>query len=142
MPHALRELLHELGRLGWMWGIAISLIAAVGSVLLAGVVVVSWPPDQFKRDVPPRFMDGHAAPLRLAAIAGKNLVGVILILVGFVMALPGVPGQGILTMLIGLTLVDFPGKRRLEQRLVRRARIRRAIDRVRARFGHPPLELD
>jgi hypothetical protein len=61
---------------------------------------------------------------------------------GFVMALPGVPGQGILTMLIGLTLVDFPGKRSLEQRLVRRPSVRRALDKVRARFGHPPLELD
>ena len=139
--HALRELLHDVGRLGWAWGVAISLIAAVGSLLLAGVVVVGWPSDQFKHDVPPRFMDGRPAPLRYAAMLGKNLVGVVLIVVGFVMALPGVPGQGVLTMLIGLTLVDFPGKRRLEQRLVRRPSVRRAIDRVRARFGHPPLEL-
>ena len=142
MPHALRELLHDLGRLGLAWGIAISLLAAVGSLLIAGVVVVNWRADQFKHDTPPPFMEGRLHLLRFAAIAGKNVVGLVLILVGFVMALPGVPGQGILTMLIGLTLVDFPGKRRLEQRLVRRPAIRRVIDRVRARFGRPPLELD
>ena len=108
---------------------------------MAGVVVVSWPSDQFKHEIPPRFMDGRPPPLRYAAIMAKNLVGLVLIVIGFVMALPGVPGQGVLTMLIGLTLVDFPGKRRLEQRLVRRPSVRRAIDRVRARFGHPPMEL-
>lgn len=142
MPHVLRELLHDLGRLGWAWGIAISLIAGLGSLLLAGVVVVNWPSDQFKRDTPPPFLDGRHPVLRVLAMAGKNVAGVVLLLLGFVMALPGVPGQGILTMLIGLTLVDFPGKRRLEQRLVRRASIRRTVDRVRARFGQPALELD
>lgn len=142
MPPALRELLHHLGRLGWAWGIAISVAGAVGSVLLAGVVVVHWPSDQFKRDTPPPFMVGRHPVLRLVAIAAKNLIGVVLILVGMVMSLPGVPGQGFLTMLIGLTLVDFPGKRRLEQRLVRRPSIRRVVDRVRARFGRPAMELD
>jgi hypothetical protein len=39
---------------------------------------------------------------------------------GIILALPGVPGQGILTVLIGVMLLEFPGKRRLERAIVGR----------------------
>ena len=59
------------------------------------------------------------------------------------MALPGVPGQGLLTMLIGLTLLSFPGKRRLERRFVRMPGDAAAPSTACApRFARPPLELD
>ena len=65
-----------------------------------------------------------------------------LVLLGLIMALPGVPGQGLLTALIGLTLLSFPGKRKLERRFVKIPALLRAINRLRARFARPPLELD
>ena len=46
-----------------------------------------------------------------------------------------------LTLLIGLTLLDFPGKRKLELWLVRRPSIRSAIDWIRTRAGREPLIL-
>jgi hypothetical protein len=58
------------------------------------------------------------------------------------LSLPGVPGQGILTILIGVMLLDFPGKRRLERWLVRRPAVFKGINRIRARFDKPPLVLD
>jgi hypothetical protein len=61
--------------------------------------------------------------------------------VGSILALPGVPGQGMLTVLIGFVLIDLPGKRRLERKLVGRPRILRAINRLRKRFGSPRLVL-
>jgi UPF0716 family protein affecting phage T7 exclusion len=85
-------------------------------------------------------VDRHAA-LRLTARVGKNVLGVILVVVGIVLVLPGVPGQGMLTILIGLMLLDVPGKRRLERRIVGRRRILKAINRLRKRFGGPPLVL-
>jgi hypothetical protein len=66
---------------------------------------------------------------------------VVLILLGLVMALPGIPGQGFLTMIVGLTMLDFPGKRGLERRLIARPRILRTINRLRARFNRAPLEM-
>jgi hypothetical protein len=51
------------------------------------------------------------------------------------------PGQGILTILIGISLLEFPGKRRLELAIVKRSSIRRAIDRIRQRSGTEPLNL-
>jgi UPF0716 family protein affecting phage T7 exclusion len=75
-------------------------------------------------------VDRHAA-LRLTARVGKNVLGVLLDVVGIVLVLPGVPGQGMLTILIGLMLLDVPGKRRLERRIVGRRRILKAINRLR-----------
>jgi hypothetical protein len=51
------------------------------------------------------------------------------------------PGQGVLTILAGITLLNYPGKRRLELWLVRRPAIHRAIDWIRRRAGRAPLEL-
>jgi hypothetical protein len=38
--------------------------------------------------------------------------------------------------------LNFPGKRRLERRLIRRPAISRGINRLRTHFHRPPLELD
>ena len=51
------------------------------------------------------------------------------------------PGQGILTILIGLSLVEFPGKRRLEAKLVGQATVLSTINKMRAKFNKPPLIL-
>jgi hypothetical protein len=80
--------------------------------------------------------------LRLLARVGKNLAGLVLVLLGAVMALPGVPGQGFLTMIIGLTLLDFPGKLALERRLVSRPFVLRQLNALRRRFRRAPLALD
>lgn len=71
---------------------------------------------------------------------GRNMLGLALIALGIVLSLPLVPGQGVLTILIGVLLVDVPGRRRVELRLVRLSGVLAALNRVRARFGRPPLE--
>ncbi len=68
-------------------------------------------------------------------------MGLVLVALGVLLSVPGVPGQGLLTILIGFILLDFPGKRALERRLVTRPAVIGAIDRLRARFGRPPMKL-
>ena len=63
----------------------------------------------------------------------------LMVLVGVAMLL--LPGQGILTILIGLMLLDFPGKRGLERRLVQQPAVWRAINWMRAKAHQPALEL-
>jgi hypothetical protein len=72
----------------------------------------------------------------------KNLLGIFLILIGIVLSLPGVPGQGLLTILLGLIMLDIPGKRPIEARIISRPTIQNAINKIRARFNKPPLVLD
>jgi hypothetical protein len=131
-----------LKRGGLWWGVGISVGLAVLSLGLAVAVVVAWPPDRFLGEGPTEVGRDQHPVIRALAFAGRNLAGGVLVLVGLVLALPGVPGQGLLTMLIGLSLLSFPGKRRLERRLVRVPALLRAINRLRARFARQPLELD
>jgi hypothetical protein len=51
------------------------------------------------------------------------------------------PGQGLLTLLMGFLLVDFPGKYRLERWLFARPIVRRPINWLRHRAGRVPLQL-
>src|SRR5690242_9548464 len=100
---------------GGLWvGVGISVVLAIGSIALVAFVVVHWAPDHFKAHAP----GVPAEPPHPVARVAKNVGGALLILLGLVMALPGIPGQGILTMIVGLTMVDFPGKRGLERRLI------------------------
>ena len=68
----------------------------------------------------------------------KNLVGAIFIIAGIIMLF--LPGQGILTIVLGLALINFPGKRRVILRLFGHPRIFNAINRLRAKAGKAPLE--
>jgi hypothetical protein len=139
VAHWARGLLGGIG----LWGlVALSLGLAVGSLAIGTVIVVRWPADQFQGEHPPPFLPGHPPWLRALAHFGKNVGGALLVLAGLIMSLPGVPGQGLLVILIGVSLLDVPGKRRLERRLVARPLIRRSLDRLRLRFGRPPLDLD
>jgi len=51
------------------------------------------------------------------------------------------PGQGLLSILIGVTLLNFPGKYALERRIVGRPAVSRTLNRIRARARRPPLEI-
>ena len=91
--------------------------------------------------------DGQPPPRQRGRIAGvigrvlRNVLGLVLIILGLLLSLPAVPGQGVLTVLIGLMLMDFPGKRRLERKLVARPGVLEAMNRVRAWLRRPPLVL-
>jgi hypothetical protein len=150
MPSAsTSEVVHRVA--GWIiddltWGgvalgIFLILLTGVASLLAVSLLLVKLPAtylqDYHSRDV---WSDRHPA-LRLTARTGKNLLGALLIALGALLSLPGVPGPGVLTIVVGLVLLDLPGKRRLERRLVGRPRILRAINRLRKRFGSPPLVL-
>jgi hypothetical protein len=75
--------------------------------------------------------------VRCALLMGKNLLGYLLIAAGIAMLV--LPGQGVLTILLGFILVDLPGKYRFERWLVTRPLVLRSINRLRRRAGRDPL---
>jgi hypothetical protein len=83
-----------------------------------------------------RLRSLHPA-LYLSILVVKNLLGWILLLAGLAMLV--LPGQGLLTMLMGLVLCDFPGKFALERRLACRPSILGAINWLRRKAGHGPM---
>jgi hypothetical protein len=142
MIDGLQKLARTLTGGHWWWGLVVSAVLFAGSMVLVTVIVIGWPVDHFRRAGRRAFWAHRHPVVRIAGLILKNLAGIILFALGVVMALPGVPGQGLLTALIGLTLVNFPGKARIERRLIARPTVFRTVNRLRARFHHPPLELD
>src|SRR5450432_136968 len=84
-----------LQRGGIGWGIAISLAAAALSFVAAVAIVVGWAPDRFKRAGPAQVGRRRSVPVRVLGLVAKNLGGLVLVLLGLIMAIPGVPGQGL-----------------------------------------------
>ncbi len=107
-------------------------LLTAGSLAVVLRVVLALPADYFTAEPPAR------AAWTLGRV-GRNVAGLGLILVGVVLSIPGVPGQGVLTILAGVFLVDFPRRQRLERALAQRPGVLLALNRLRARFGRPPL---
>ncbi len=128
---------HEVA-LGWL-SVA-SVLMFVGSLLTVPWLVIRIPSDYFLRQR--HYVDGWlpAHPSRrIVVLALKNACGVVFVLAGIAMLV--LPGQGVLTILIGLMCLDFPGKFALERRFVRLRPVVGAIDWMRTKAGRPKLEL-
>lgn len=127
---------------GLLWGFLIFLVTFALSLGITVIIVIKLPATYFKASHGREFWVDRHPVLRWSGLIGKNVLGALIVLLGIVMSLPGVPGQGVLTILLGVMLLDFPGKRQLELRLVSRPQVLRAINRIRQRFDRPPLLLD
>ncbi|HZG51273.1 MAG TPA: hypothetical protein VEZ40_03975 [Pyrinomonadaceae bacterium] len=140
----IKELTNSLGLSGRgvIWIVLFSVVTFLVSIAATIVVLVKLPDTYFKAEHGREFWVERHPALRWGGLVLKNLLGAFLVLFGVVMSLPGVPGQGVLTILMGVMLLDFPGKRRLELKLVSRPKVLRAINRIRGRFNRPPLVLD
>ena len=112
------------------------------NLAIVSVILVKLPKDHFSKRRKTKFWSGPHPALHAAKVIGKNIAGVLLVALGVVLSLPGVPGQGLLTILLGVMLLDFPGRHRLEQKLLSKPSIVNSINRLRERFDKPPLELN
>ena len=133
------------GNITWrsaLIGALIFLATFVVNLAIVTVILVKLPTDYFKKNRKTKFWSGPQPAVHAAKVIGKNLLGVLLVALGVVLSIPGVPGQGLLTILLGVMLVDFPGKRTVEQKLLKRPSITNAITHLRKKFDKPPLELD
>ena len=122
-------------------GVLVVVVTFVVATGIVSFVVVKLPATYFHPDHDREVLKDKHPVIRWAGIIGKNLAGVILIVLGVVMSLPGIPGPGLVTILFGVMLVDFPGRRRLEHKLVSLPRVHQAINNLRKRFGRKPIEL-
>ena len=124
-------------------GLTIALAVAWVVVLIVSAWAVRWflisiPSDYFtKPHVRFELWKNLHPVLRWTVLLLKNLVGLALALAGIVMLFT--PGQGILSVLLGLSLLDIPGKRAVERKIVQRPAILHFINAMRAHAGKDPL---
>jgi len=132
---------------GHRWVVWVVAAGSLGSLVVSGVlatlILVQLPPDHYSR--------GRIAPLAAAANGGfvsilasgavlviRNLLGWVFVAAGIAMLV--LPGQGLLSIIAGLVLIDFPGKRRIEYRLLASRGVRDAMNWLRRRAGKPPFD--
>ncbi len=121
-----------------LWASLASLAGLIGAVLVLPWIVGRLPSDYFTN--PCRRSWRETTPhlgLNIVLLVMKNCLGLVLILLGIIMLFT--PGQGLLSLLAGLALTNFPGKYRLEQRLVSSPGALRAINWMRRRRGQAPM---
>ena len=126
------------GLSGVVWGGVLALATFVGSIVAVTFLIVQLPANYLSR-TPGGWGDRHPI-FRWSLLILKNLLGGVLVALGVLMLV--LPGQGVLTIVIGILLLDFPGKRGLVRKLISRPGVLGAINRLRARFGKPPLVLE
>jgi hypothetical protein len=120
------------------WLAVISAVTLAASALLIPWLVAKLPADYFARDKHPAAWANAHPLLRILLLAGKNLLGLVLILLGTLMLV--LPGQGVLTIVAGIALVDFPGRHRLVQWIVARDPVMNALNWVRRRTKQPEFQ--
>jgi hypothetical protein len=123
-------------------GVGLFFLSLAFSFLAIGIVIVKIPENYFSTHYQQDFLPNSSWLVRWGAVVLKNILGVILVIVGIILSLPGVPGQGFLTILIGLIMIDIPGKRPIEARIIKRPTILAAVNDLRARYKKPPLVMD
>jgi len=122
--------------LAWLTGAGVVLFVA--SIIVVPILILRIPHDYFAHEKRPASPWSHCnRALRLTLVVVKNVAGYLFFVAGLAMLV--LPGQGLLTLLIGFLMVDFPGKYGLEKWVLRRPRILNTINWFRTRRARPPL---
>ena len=123
-----------------IWYLAVfSIVSFVGTLVLVPVLIIKIPEDYFAEKKRHRWEPwAHEHPvIRWSLLIAKNALGYIFIILGIAMLM--LPGQGILTIMIGIMFINFPGKYRLERRVVMQGPVLNTINMLRHRAGRAPL---
>jgi hypothetical protein len=112
--------------------VEVGFVVASVAMFVATIVAV---PVYFARISEDHFVrhEDHGLAKKIA----RNAVGALLVLLGIAMLV--LPGQGLLTVIVGLTLLDLPWKKKLLRKLLTNAKVKHAIDAMRSRAGRGPL---
>lgn len=120
--------------LGW-----VSIGGLIVGVFLSPWLVSKLPVDYFRSaelgdedEKPDRSLRG----LLLAIV--RNVLGCVFVLAGIAMVV--LPGPGLATILLGVLLMDFPGKSKLVRYIASRPGVIDGLNWMRKKAGAPPLD--
>ena len=135
--------------LGWLqthhelmsWSVVISLSTFLVTLFAVPMLVIHIPEKYFlhhKRITlnNPKGVIGFRLVYRVL----KNILGVFFVLIGLIMLF--LPGQGLLSILIGVMLTNFPGKFKVERAIIRQKKVLSSINWLRAKAHRPPLQVE
>ena len=117
---------------GWIFFGSIGLVIIYAGILIIAVIRMS--PDYFSASTPApgTFRQRHPV-IRLVVRTFKTILGLGLLAAGIAMLV--LPGQGLMTIAVAISFLEFPGKRGLLEAIVSRGGIMRVLNKIRRRAG-------
>ena len=119
------------------WAVLLSLLMMAATLFAVPLIIVRLPSGYLNEE------DNQLSEIqpiwRRPYLIFKNIIGATLVLAGLAMLI--LPGQGLLTLIVGLGLMNFPGKRRLIRRIILQRRVLQTINRLRAGANKEPLAM-
>ena len=117
----------------------ISLAMLLVSIILVPFFIQNLPADYFKK----RKIRSKPAwvpfPLHILYLVVKNIIGIVLIIMGLAMIV--LPGQGLITLIIGIILTDIPGERKAFLFVLRKTPVLKGMNWLRKKKNIPLFEL-
>jgi len=123
------------------WALPIAIASGalfVLTLLLTPYMVARIPVDYFAHPKRQRLQASLYHPaVDFVLVSGKNILGAVLLMLGIIMLFG--PGPGIATLLFSLSIMNFPGKYRIERWIITRPMVLQSINALRKRHGQAPL---
>jgi len=108
------------------------------SLILLPFIIIHMPENYFVDEDHSLCPWKHNHPmLCIFYVSIKNLLGAVFLVLGLIMLVT--PGQGLLLIMMGLLLMNYPGKSKAERWLVSRKGVKNTLNRIRNKAGKPSL---
>lgn len=121
-------------------GVILIIVSAAASYVAIVLAMIKMPANYFSAEYSSVFLGGQPFWVRWSAKIVKNIIGALLVVAGIIMIFG--PGPGLLTILLGIVMLDIPGKRPLEASIIKRPAVLTAVNNLRSRYKKPPLVID
>jgi hypothetical protein len=120
------------------WCAIVSVITFVGSLIIIPWIIIRLPSDFFiTRKTIWNGAKRHHPALFIALLIIKNCIGILLLATGTIMLV--MPGQGLLTIAIGIGMINFPRKHIFLSRIVQYPSVLKTLNWIRKKSHHPPF---
>lgn len=115
---------------------ALSLLTFLISLVCIPVLIAMLPRDYFHPARPPWSLFSSPAA-QLIVLCLRNVIGFLLFCAGVAMLF--LPGQGIITIIIGIAVMRFPYKRAILLKATRSQSVRKSLDWIRRKMKKEPF---
>src|SRR5262249_18395567 len=120
----------------------VSTFSGVGLLVMAIItpwLIVRMPEDYFSHPQRYNWLRRKPASVRIPLRILKNLLAIVLVIVGVVMFLT--PASGLFPILLGVVLADVPGKLKLQRWILCRKTIRKSMNWLRRKYHRKPVQV-
>ena len=121
-----------------LWGSLGSFALLIVGLVIAPLAVARLPVDYFQHPRSPPVPLSQQPGAAVLKTGLRNIAASVVIVAGIAMLV--LPGQGLLTIVVGVLVSDFRWKRTLLDRLVSRRGIQHALNLLRKGMGKPSFE--